>query len=68
MNRILMRIPPPSPPVFTIGGIALSDSEKGEALTDILEAQFLPVKERSEPAVIEVVDKVMKAYCFAPVY
>jgi len=68
MIRSLMRISPPPLPVVTAGGISLSSSEKGEALTDILEVQFLPVMEPSEPAVIEVVDKAMKAYCFASVY
>jgi hypothetical protein len=37
------------------GGPALSDSEKEEALADILEAQFQPVKNTSSPAIIEAV-------------
>ena len=38
------------------GGLALSDSEKAEALADSLEAQFQPVTVPSVPAVIETVD------------
>lgn len=47
-------------------GTALSDSQKTEALAGSLEAQFQPVNEPSLPAVIEVVDEVMRAYLFAP--
>jgi hypothetical protein len=67
MNRSLIRIPVTSLPVVTTGGLALSDSKKGEALTDIPKVPFLPVKELSEPAVIEVVDRTMKAYFCSPV-
>jgi hypothetical protein len=35
---------------------SLSDSEKAEALADSLEAQFQPVADPSDPAVIETVD------------
>jgi hypothetical protein len=38
------------------GGLALSDSEKFEALADSLEAQFQPVNDPSVPAVIKVVN------------
>jgi len=34
MSRRVMRIPTPSPPLVTPGGLALSDSEKAEALAD----------------------------------
>jgi len=47
-------------------GIALSGSEKAEALAESPEAQFQPVNEPPVPAVIEVVDEVMRAYSFAP--
>ena len=40
------------PPLIASGGIALSDSEKAEALADNLEAQFQPVTDPSVPAVI----------------
>jgi hypothetical protein len=49
-----------------MGGTALSDSEKAEALVESLEAQFQPVNEPSVLAVIEVVNEVMGAYLFAP--
>jgi len=61
-----MRFPTPSPPLFTPGGLTLSDSEKAEALADSLEAQFQPVNSLSEGAVIEVVNEAMQAYSFAP--
>ena len=47
-------------------GIALSDSEKAEALADSLEDQFQLLNKPSLPAVIEVADEVMRAYLFAP--
>jgi hypothetical protein len=34
MTRRVMRIPTPSPPLLTPGGLALLDSEKAEALAD----------------------------------
>jgi hypothetical protein len=43
-----------------------SESEKAEALTDSLEAQFKPVTDPSEPAVIEIVDKALRAYFLTP--
>ena len=43
-----MRIPTPAPPLVTPGGLALSDSEKAEALADSLEAQFQPATVRSK--------------------
>ena len=58
-----MTFPPGKP---CIEGTALSDSQKTDALADSLEAQFQPVNEPSVPAVIEVVDKVIRAYLFAP--
>jgi hypothetical protein len=40
MTRWVTRIPTPSAPLVTPVGLALSDSEKAEALADSLEAQF----------------------------
>jgi len=60
-----MRVPTPPPPGHP-GGIALSDSEKAEALTDNLEAQFQPVTDPSVPAVIEVVDVAPRFYFMTP--
>jgi hypothetical protein len=61
-----MRIPTPSPPLVTPGGIGLSDSEKAEALADSLKAQFQLVSNPSVPAVIEVVNEAVRAYSYAP--
>jgi hypothetical protein len=61
-----MRVPTPSPPLLVPGGLALSDSEKAEALADSLEAPFQPVNDPSPPAVIEVVNEAMRAYEYAP--
>jgi hypothetical protein len=46
--------------------LALSDSEKAEALSNLLEAQFQPVNDTSSPAVTEAVDEVMRAYTYTP--
>jgi hypothetical protein len=62
----MMRVPTPSPPLLEPGGLALSDSEKAEALADSLEAQFQQVNYPSSPAVIEVVNEAMRAYEYAP--
>jgi hypothetical protein len=48
------------------GGLALSDSEKAEALADSLEAQFQPMNDPSDPAVIEMVFEAMRSYEYAP--
>jgi hypothetical protein len=59
MTERVMRIPTPSPPLVTPGGLALSDSENAEALADNLGTQFQPVTDPSLPAVIEVVNEAM---------
>jgi hypothetical protein len=46
--------------------MALSDSEKVEALADSLESQFHPVDDPSVPAVMKVVTEAMQAYSYAP--
>jgi hypothetical protein len=66
MPRWMMRVPTPSPPLVTLVGIALSDSEKAKFLVDSLEAPFQPVNDLSDPAVIEMVDQALRAYSFAP--
>jgi len=66
MTKGMIRIPTSSPPLVTTWGLALSDSEKAEALADSLEAHCQPVKDPSVPAVIEVVNKAMRACSFAP--
>jgi hypothetical protein len=48
------------------GGLAVSDSEKAEALADSLETQFQPVDDTSDPAFTERVDVEMRAYEYAP--
>ena len=40
MTKRVMRVPTPSPILVTTEAIALSDSEKDEALADNMEAQF----------------------------
>ena len=55
----MMRVPTPSPPLVTTGGITLSDSEK--------ETQFQPVTEPSALAVIEMVDAALRSYFMIPV-
>jgi len=61
-----MRYPTPSPPLVTPGGIALSDSEKAEALEDNPEALFQPVTDPSVPVVIEKVDVALRSYFLSP--
>ena len=56
----MMRIPTPSPPLVTPEGLALSDSEKAEALADSLEAQFQPLNDPSVPAIIVVVNEARR--------
>jgi len=53
-------------PLVTPGGIALSDSEKAEALADNLEGQFQPVTDLSVRAVIETVDVALRSYFLSP--
>jgi archaellum component FlaG (FlaF/FlaG flagellin family) len=66
MTKRVMRVTTPTPPLVTPRGVALSDSEKAEALADPLEAQFQPVADPSDPAVIETVDMVLRVYCYEP--
>ena len=61
-----VRVPTPSPPLVTPGGIAISDYEKAEALADSLETQFHPVTDPSDPTVIEMVDMALRAYFLTP--
>jgi hypothetical protein len=66
MTKRMMRVTKPTPPLVTPAGIALSDSQKAEALADSLEAQFQPVADPSDPAVIETVDVAFRAYSYEP--
>jgi hypothetical protein len=68
MTKRVMRVPTPSPTLVTPrrGGIALSDSEKTEALADNLETQFQPVTDLSVPAVIEMVYVALRSYFMTP--
>jgi hypothetical protein len=66
MTKRVMKVPTPSPPLVTPGGIALSDSEKAEALADNLETQFQPLTDPSVPAVIEMVDVALRSYLLTP--
>jgi len=47
-------------------GIALSDSEKSIALTDILITQFQPVIDPSVPAVIGMLEVALRSYFLIP--
>ena len=62
MIKRVMRVPTPSPPLVTQGGLALSDTEKAEALAESLEAQFQPVNDPSDQAVIDMVGDALQAY------
>jgi hypothetical protein len=66
MTKRVMRVTTSTPPLVTPGGITLSDSEKAEALADSLEAQFQPVADPSDPAVIEMVDVSLRANSYEP--
>jgi len=48
------------------GGICSLRPEKAKALADSLETQFQPVTDSSVPAVIEMVDVVLRSYLLAP--
>ena len=64
MGRVTKRVtkvPTPSLPLVTLGDIALSDSERAEALADNLETQFQPVTDPSVPLVIEMVDVTLRS-------
>jgi len=63
-----MRVPTPPSPLVTPGGggIALSDSEKAEALADSLKTHFQPLTDPSVPAVIEMVDVALRSYFLTP--
>jgi hypothetical protein len=61
MTKRLMRVPTLSPHLVTLVGLTLLDSEKAEALADSLEAQFQPVNDPSDPAVIEIVSEALQA-------
>jgi len=66
MTKRVMRVPSPSSSLVTPGEIALSNSEKAEALADSLETQFQPVTVPSVPAVIEIVDMALESYLQTP--
>jgi hypothetical protein len=66
ITKRVMRVPTPSPPASHPRGIALSGSEKAEALADNLKTQFQPVTDPSVPAVIEAVDEGLRSYFMAP--
>jgi hypothetical protein len=60
LTRRVMKVPTPSA-LVTPGGLAVSDSEKSEALVDSLKAPFNLAGGPSIPAVIEVVNEAMRA-------
>jgi hypothetical protein len=66
MTKRVMRVPTASPQLQVPGELALSDSEKAEALVVSLEAQFQPVYDPSDAAFTEIVNVAMGAYQLAP--
>jgi len=56
----------PLPRPLASAGRTSCQTEMAKALTDSLEAQFQPVNDPSEPAVIEMVNEAMCAYECAP--
>jgi hypothetical protein len=54
------------PTLVTPGAIAVSDSEKAEALAVSPETQFQPFTDPSVPAVIETVDVALRSYFLTP--
>jgi hypothetical protein len=66
MTKRVMRVTTPTPPLVTQWGIALSDSEKAQALGDRFEAQFQPLADPLDAAVIETVDVALRAYSYEP--
>jgi hypothetical protein len=65
MTKRLKRVLTPSSPLVTPGGIALSDSEKAEALAVNLETLFQPVTDPSVRAVIQAVNVGLRSYFMA---
>jgi hypothetical protein len=57
LTKRVTRVPSPLPHLLLPVGLALSDSEKGEALAVSLEALFQSVNDPSSPAVFEAVDE-----------
>jgi hypothetical protein len=64
-TKRVMKILTPSPPLVTPGGIALSDSEKAEALADNLKTRVQPVTDPSVSAG-EMVDVALESYFRTP--
>ena len=62
----MKRDPTPFAPLVRPGGIALSDSEKPEALADNLEAHFQPMTDSSVPAFIETVEVALRSFSLSP--
>jgi hypothetical protein len=66
MTKRVMRVTTPTPPLVTPWGLTLSDTEKAEALAGSVEAEFQPVTDPSDPAVIETVDVVCERTPISP--
>jgi hypothetical protein len=66
MTTRVMRIPIPSPPLVSQGGLALSDCNKFGTLAGVLETLFQAVNYPSLPTVIRVVNEVMRNSSLAP--
>jgi hypothetical protein len=66
MKMRVMRVPTSSPPLKMPERLALSDSEKAEAVVDSLEAQFKPVDDPSEQAWTDMFGEAMRTSEHAP--
>jgi hypothetical protein len=65
MTKQVTRDLTPSPPGHP-GGIALSDSEKTEAVLENLESYFQRMTDPSVPAVIEMAEVALRSYFLTP--
>jgi hypothetical protein len=59
LRKRVMRVPAPSPLLLVHGGLALSDSEKADSLSDSHEAQYERVNETLSSVFIEAVGDSM---------
>jgi hypothetical protein len=66
LTKRLIRVRTPSPLLVITGGVALTDSEKAEALADNLNTPCQPVTDPSFTAVIETVNVGLRSYFMAP--
>jgi hypothetical protein len=66
LRKRVMRVPVPSPLLLVNGGLALSDSEKADSLSDSREAQYERVNETLSSVFIEAVGDSMIGNEYVP--